>query len=226
VAATGFHRRRYYPPDAALFTASVDQACQLFMNELTQNLHETRSQPQPVRAGFIKIAFEASLQDTPLHLAEAAVLASHETDSAVEVHTEKGAAAEEIARFLLDAGLPASRLILCHMDKRPDFDLHSSLAEAGIALEYDTFLRPHYRPDDHVWPLLARMIGAGLEDYVILATDMADIRLWSQAAGAAALPTSIVPRLRQMGLAPGVIQKLTGLNIARRLARRDSAGIL
>ncbi len=224
VAATGFHLRRYYPPDTALFNASIEAASRHFIGELTGSLQEMHASPRArlVQAGFIKIACEATLNQSPLNLVEAAVQASLETGSAIEVHTEKGAEAEHIARFMLDAGLPARKLILCHVDKRPDFEFHRSLAQAGIGLEYDTFFRPKYQPDENVWPLLERMIGAGLEDSIIVATDRAEPQMWQGAAagtGPDGLLTSIIPRLAAMGVPSNAIHKLTGLNVANRLAR-------
>jgi len=222
VTATGFHLRRYYPADTAFFNASITTACLHFVNELTRNLEETKQSAQPVLAGFIKIACEATFDNTPRQLVEAAVMAARETDAAIEVHTEKGADAERIARFMLDAGLSPHKLILCHMDKRPDFPLHSSLAQAGIGLEYDTFFRPKYHPDEQVWPLLKRMIEAGLEDSIIVATDMADAAMWRQnetGMGPAGLVTKIIPGMQARGLSSHTIRKLTGMNITNRLSR-------
>ncbi|MFN8564508.1 MAG: hypothetical protein U0703_23460 [Anaerolineae bacterium] len=222
VAATGFHLRRYYPASAALFSLSAQDASRHFVDELTRSLDETRASASPVRAGFIKIACEATLEATPQHLVEAAVLASRATGSAVEVHTERGSDAERIAGFMLDAGMLPEKLILCHTDKRPDFGLHAYLAQMGIALEYDTFFRPKYHPDEHLWALLEHMIDVGFEDSIVAATDMADVAMWRQpdlGAGPAGLINHIIPRMEAIGFSPLTIRKLTGLNVARRLAR-------
>lgn len=222
VAATGFHLRRYYAPDAAIFKATTETfACHL-ISELSTGLEETRDTPKPARAGFIKIACEAELRRSPTHLIEAAVFAAQQTDAALEVHTERGADAEAITRFILDRGLPPGKLILCHMDKRPDFALHKELIEVGIALEYDTFFRPKYEPEKYVWPLLNKMIESGLEEGLIIATDMADRSLWlvsEGGVGAVGLITHIIPLMEAAGFPAQTIAKLTGLNISARLAR-------
>ena len=64
--------------------------------------------------------------------------------------------------------------MLCHMDKRPDFSLHQALALQGITLEYDTFYRPKYEPDTKLWPLLTRMVEAGLHRHAVVGTDIAE----------------------------------------------------
>jgi phosphotriesterase-related protein len=217
VACTGFHLRRYYPSDYFLFQASPADANALFTSEIQEHLTET----ERVRAGFIKIACEETLEKSPLHLLEAAVMTSRDTGVAIEVHTEKGADADRIARALMDFGLPSARLVLCHMDKRIDYALHRALAEEGIMLEYDTFFRPKYQPDIYLWPLVEHMVGAGFASQIAIATDMAEKTMWASMGsgpGLTGLIAQIIPRLRALGCDQNVVRKLTGENIAHRLA--------
>ena len=166
---------------------------------------------QPVRAGFIKIAIPADPAELPTALWEAAAAASRDTGAALLAHTEAGAAAEQIVTRLLGYGAAADRLVICHIDKRPDFGLHRELAQAGVLLEYDTFFRPKYDPERNVWPLLQRMVAAGLAGQVAIGTDLAGTAFW-QEIGPAALPGEIVSRLRTLGFEPSTIRRLTGGN--------------
>ncbi|MDP3183705.1 MAG: hypothetical protein Q8M58_00365 [Anaerolineales bacterium] len=153
---------------------------------------------------------------------EAAAEASRQTGSAIQVHTEKGQDAEKILEFFVGRGVPAERLVLCHMDKRPDFGLHSELARAGALLEYDTFFRPKYDPEHTLWPLLEQMVAGGWARSLALAGDLADARDWRVHGGRyglSGLLTHVLPRLRQMGLPEYEISHLMGENIAQRLAR-------
>jgi predicted metal-dependent phosphotriesterase family hydrolase len=136
------------------------------------------------------------------------------------IHTERGAAAEELPGFFASLGLRPERLVICHIDKRPDFGLHRELAAAGALLEYDTFYRPKYDPERGVWPLLERMIEAGLAGSLALATDMAERELWESLGSGPGLPgflTVIGARLRRMGVPAETLAGLLGGNIARRL---------
>lgn len=222
VACTGFHLRRYYPPDAPLWQMDAETAAAYFSSELRDGLRETRELDEPVRAGFLKIAGEESLAKTPRHLLEATAIASKATGCAVEMHTERGTAVEDFLRFFLDRGVAPERLIFCHVDKRPDFAFHQTIAQSGAMLEYDTFFRPKYAPEENVWPLLEKMIAAGLGGQIVLATDLADSGMWTAYGGQpgmAAFVTQIGDRLKAMGLANDLIRNLTGGNIARRLAK-------
>jgi len=221
VAATGFHRRVYYPPDAPLFGLSATAAADYFRDEIANGLAETRGETSPlVYPGVIKIAAEASLEASPPALFEAAAAVAKETGYAIEMHTERGAAVEVFLAFFGGQGLSPRRLVFCHVDKRPDFGLHRELARAGVMLEYDTFFRPKYDPERTVWPLIGRMAAAGLAGQVALATDMADPALWAELGGRPGLLgifTIIKDGLARMGFPSATIDGLLGGNIARRL---------
>ncbi len=222
IACTGFHRQRYYPPNHPLWHMDAGAAAALFVDELTVALHETKDSLQPVRAGVIKIAGEATLAETPQPLLEAAAIACQETDCAISMHTERGTAVENFLQFFLDQGVDPQRLIFCHVDKRPDFAFHQAIAQTGAMLEYDTFFRPKYEPGRNVWPLLEKMIQAGLAAQIILATDMADSGMWHTMGGqpgAAAFITELKMRLETMAVSTDAIKDLMDRNVAFRLAR-------
>lgn len=224
IGCTGFHRRKYYSPAEPLWGFSARQACDWFAGELLHGMQESLGpdEDQPVLAGFIKGAGEATLEDSALHLLEGAAQAARQTGAMVMVHTEKGAQAERLLDFFVRQGFSPHRLVLCHMDKRPDYGLHRELAEAGVLLEYDTFFRPQYDPERNLWPLLDQMVQGGFSGSVALATDLADHALWKSTAagpGLASLPSIIQLRLRGLGYEAQAIRALLGGNILRRLAR-------
>jgi len=222
IACTGYHLARYYPPDFWLWGATAEAARDTFLAEIVDGLAETRDTDQPVRAGFIKIAIPADPAELPAALWAAAAAAARDTGAALLVHTEAGAAAVQIVARLLGLGAAADRLVICHIDKRPDFGLHRELAQAGILLEYDTFFRPKYDPEHNVWPLLQRMTAAGLAGQIAIGTDLAGTVFW-QESGPARLPSEIVARLRGLGFDALTVRGLTGGNIAGRLAGLPSA---
>jgi 5-phospho-D-xylono-1,4-lactonase len=221
VAATGFHRQRYYPSDYWLWSATASAAADHFLEELETSLLECQTLSHPARAGFIKVACEATLAQTPRTALEGAASAAAQSGALLQIHTEKGAAALEILAYFLDQGVEPHQIVLCHMDKRPDRELHLELIQASVTLEYDTFYRPHYDPEKHLWPLLEWVINAGLSPSIALATDMAENNLWRHFSNGPGLPgfaTSIPSRLESIGAGPEAVIQLLGGNITRRLA--------
>src|SRR5512136_375415 len=65
IACTGFHRKKYYPQEYWLWGASAQKVSDYLCSELSQGLEETLETATPVKAGFIKIALEASWTDCP-----------------------------------------------------------------------------------------------------------------------------------------------------------------
>jgi phosphotriesterase-related protein len=221
IACTGFHLRRYYPPDTALFEMTAAEAAAFFLDEVREGLVESRANGIPVYPGFIKIAAAASLDASPMALFEAVTEVSRQTGLAIEMHTEKGAAVEEFLDFFTGQGLAADRLVFCHVDKRPDIGLHRELASAGVLLEYDTFVRPKYQPEINAWPLVEEIIASGLSKQVALATDLALTNQWPYSGGFPG-PTAFIAivrdRLIDSGVSLEVTTRLMGENIADRLA--------
>jgi predicted metal-dependent phosphotriesterase family hydrolase len=221
IACTGFHLKKYYPAEHWLWSASNSKVCESLSSDLEAGLAETINTPSPVRAGFIKIALEATWSDCPQAAIEGAASAAVMTGAMLEIHTEKGALAEKVCIYLTDLGVPPHLLVLCHMDKRPDIGLHKALANFGLLLEYDTFYRPKYDPESRLWPLIEQMVSAGLADRVALATDMAEAALYHNIGGGpglASLPSEIQERLTVIGIAEIDRKQMLGGNIARRLA--------
>jgi len=221
VAVTGYHRRKYYPPDNWLFQADVESASQYFIGELNEGLLESQGQAVPPRAGLVKIACEATLEGSPQQLMKAAVTAAVKTGTALAVHTERGAQAEQITRWLVDRGMPPERLILFHMDKRPDLGLHCELSQQGILLEYDTFFREKYNPQVNAWPLLEGMVSQGWDTRVAIGTDLAEAQMWTRLGGGPGLTglfKHIIPQMQVRRFEQETIRRLTGENIAARLA--------
>ena len=225
IACTGFHLKKYYPLDTPFWNHSLETLVEYFYAELTGALIETCNSNENIKAGCIKVACESTLKESPLKHIEAAALVAKMTGAPVEIHTEKGADVENILDFFLKLGVSPFQLIFCHMDKRPDFILHSELAKAGVGLEYDTFYRSKYLPDENVWSLLEHICNSDLESSVVLATDLAERELWTEIGrgpGLTGFITQIGSRLRSMGLEEEKIDGLMGRNIANRLAFLDN----
>ncbi|MEI8132206.1 MAG: hypothetical protein WCG34_07220, partial [Leptolinea sp.] len=220
VACTGYHLEKYYPPNYWLFSASVEKAIDFFCSEIEQGLEECLQAGLSVKADFIKIACRTTLNSSPVKVMEAAAETSLQTGATIEIHTEKGGSAEDFVNFFVNHNLPANRLILCHIDKRPDMGLHTELAKSGVVLEYDSFFRPKYYPEEIVWPLISKLCADGLSSSIAFATDLAESALWKNLGGGPGLIgfiSSIRQRLFDLELDDITVNNLTGGNICRRL---------
>ena len=204
VASTGFHLRRYHaggPP-----WSDVAAARERFERELGEGLDEA---PE-TRAGIVKSAWTGE-DPEEAELVRAAVAAANAHDRGLVVHTEPEGPLDPLVETLRDAGAAAGRVQLSHIDKRPDAGLHRELAAAGHVLGYDTFLRPKYRPDERVWPLLQAMLEDGGEERITIGLDLVEPSAWTTGGGPGlrAIADEVIPRLRAIGAGDHAVARLT-----------------
>jgi phosphotriesterase-related protein len=147
IAATGLHHERFYGPSHWSLRASEDELADLFAADISTGIDQ-RDYGGPivrrtdVRAGVIKIAGShggPSARDLPIFRAAAAVHVR--TGVPVHTHCEAGTGALEQIRALVEAGVPAERISLSHVDKVVDRDYHRELLSTGAFAVYDQAFR-------------------------------------------------------------------------------------
>jgi len=204
VAATGFHLRRYHASGQPW--SDIAAARERFERELGERLDEAPD----TRAGIVKTAWRADDPDQA-ELLRAAVGAAKAHDRGLVVHTEPDGPLDTLLETLRDAGAAPGRVQLSHVDKRADTGLHRELVAAGHVLGYDTFLRPKYRPDERVWPLLQAMLEDGGEERITIGLDLVDSTAWTTGGGPGlrAIADEVIPRLRAIGAGDRAVARLT-----------------
>jgi phosphotriesterase-related protein len=219
VACTGFHLPGYYPASASPWHEDDETLVLRFLAELRVGMTDADVR-LPFRAGAIKAAHPGSLSKGADRMFAAAVAAASSAGVMLLIHTERGEGVEELAEFLLSLNMSSQDVVLCHIDKRPDHELHRELARAGFLLEYDTFLRPKYSPQQGVWPLIKAMVADGLDESMACGLDLADASMWKFGGGCfgmSGLSQVVVPGLRSRGLSEDQVRRLTGDNVRLRL---------
>jgi 5-phospho-D-xylono-1,4-lactonase len=191
VAATGYHRDAHYQAGHWIYGASVEQLAERILTDIREGM-----EGDPARAGVIKTG--ASYQH--ISAAErkrmvAAAIASKETGVSILVHTEVGTCGHEIIDLLTQEGVAPDRIVLAHLDRNPDLELHREIADRGVWLEYDTVGRIKYRPDSQLLDLIAD----GRQERIMLGLDLGQrdyFRAYGGGPGIAYLMNTFVPRLR------------------------------
>lgn len=231
IGATGYHRDAHYPEGHWVHAASVETLAERIVRDLETGMDpndwaDPTAEPDPARAGVIKAgASYHHVSDGERRRLEAAAIGSRRAGVAILVHTEIGTFAHEIVSLLEEGGVPPRRIILAHMDRNPDAELHAEIAARGVSLEYDTMGRTKYRPDSALLDLIEAMVGAGHLDRLMLGQDLgrrSSLRAYGGGPGMRYLMEAFVPRLRRR-IGGDAVQEILVANPARGFALERAA---
>lgn len=211
IAATGYHRDAHYPEGHWVSDAPVELLADRIVADLEAGMHprdwDGDADPDPARAGAIKAgASYHVITPTERRRLAAAAIGSRRSGAAILVHCEVGTCGHAVVDLLTGEGVAPDRMILSHMDRNPDPELHAELAARGVFLEYDTIGRTKYHPDSTVLDLVEGMVSAGHGDRLMLGCDLGrrdSFRAYGGGPGMRYLLDAFVPRLRRrIGDAP------------------------
>lgn len=233
IAATGFHKEMYYDDEHWIHTYSSHQIAQLLIQELREGM-DKRSYNGPIverlaaRPGVMKLATEYNFATrTQRKLIEALGEANRATGFPVSTHTEQGTLALEQIQWLEEAGVPASSVLVGHLDRLPDIVYHKEVASTGAYVIYDGPSRAKYGPDSQVICLLREMLEAGYGKQLLLGSDMARasyLRSYGGGPGLDYILARFVPRLQREGVPQTAIDDILIHNPARAFVRRQGSG--
>jgi 5-phospho-D-xylono-1,4-lactonase len=224
IAATGFHKTKYYPDSHWRFHYSAEEIAKLFIDEIELGMDQNGYEGPLVRrseakAGVIKVASDYQLINPATQVAiEAAAIAHLATGSPILTHTELGTMGMQQVRSLESHGVPPRHVVLSHMDRNPDLYVHRELAQAGAFLEYDGPGRVKYFPESTLIALIRGMFEESLGDHVLLGGDMARRSYWKAYGGGPGIAYTLehfVPRLRREGFSAAEIDQMLVTNPAK-----------
>ena len=223
IASTGFHKLIFYPEDHWIQNLPGKDLEELFVSELKEGMFEDGDDAYPedrtgIAAGQIKTALDTEgLTPRYTRLFLAAASAQKRTGAPVMIHIENGADPEPVFDLFTGEGVPAEKLIFCHLDRAcADFEKHLRIARAGAWLEYDTIGRFKYHSDEEEIRLILELFSAGLQDRLLCSLDTTRARLGRYGGDISLtyLIRAFLPALQAAGAAKEQIEKMTVLNPA------------
>jgi phosphotriesterase-related protein len=130
--------------------------------------------------------------------------------------------------LLSGLGLPASRIIVCHVDRQAEnLAPHLNIAKTGVYLDYDTIGRFKYHSDEaEIW-LIQQMIAAGHLGQLMLALDTTAERFRSDGGsiGLDYLLRQFLPALRNRDISIHTTNRMMIQNPASALTHQSPGPI-
>ena len=207
VAPTGLHLGKYYDPGHWGNFYGEDELSGLFVGEITRGI-DARDCGGPFseitdhRAGLIKIATGESFAAREEKVFAAAAEAHRRTGVPILTHTEQGMLGLDQIGRLRDRGVDPGRVVLSHLDRRPDPGYHREVLSTGARVEYDSAFR--WKPGQGN-PTLDLIVGliADFPDQIMLGMDAARRSYWRHYGGSPGLDfllTKFTATLKSAGL--------------------------
>jgi phosphotriesterase-related protein len=223
VATTGFHIEKYYDSAHWLYHYSAEQIAELFRAEIEVGMDQwgyrgPLIERTDAHAGVIKVAtgYYKWHGNTDKWF-EAAAMTQRATGAPIASHTENGVLGDQQADRLIALGVPASSIIIGHIDKNVDPYVHRELAARGVFLEYDSPSRLKYGPDADAVKLITAAVEHAYQHQILIGMDLARRSYYPSYGGGPGLGyllETFVPRLKGEGLGD-VVQLLLVENPAR-----------
>ncbi|HUG16550.1 MAG TPA: hypothetical protein VMM78_16210 [Thermomicrobiales bacterium] len=222
VATAGFYIEPCMP--AFIDDWSVERLADHITREIREGVGETGR-----RCGVLKSAVHrARVEGLELKGLRAVAIAQRRTGVAITTHTT-GARRQEVRggtvgveqlAILKAEGVDPARLIVGHVDERPDIDVLSALAAEGCFIQFDVIDKEHYLLDQTRAELVQALIERGFVRHLLLSHDRNrdhEMR-YGGGTGYCHLFERFLPRLRSLGVSDQQIHAITVENPARAFA--------
>ncbi len=228
IHATGVHKEAHYANGQKITQLEVDQLAKLFAYELQtgillddSTLLINEANTSAIKAGFIKFG----ISDAPLSAFEnralqASAVVSAKTGAAIMIHTDSASEIFPTLDLLEESGANLARVVVAHIDRRPDSRFHAEIAARGAYLGYDGAGRSKYFADEVLVELFANLVELGFGANVLFGADVARSSRYVEYGGAPGLEylgNTFLPKLRAR-TSDEIVEKTLTTNPANWLA--------
>ncbi len=222
IATTGYHKMLFYGEESPVFSYTEQQLADTFLADVREGMLDSSGNRIGAKAGIIKIALdERGHSATYEKLLSAVTAAATATGAPVLVHTDPHTDALGLVTRLMDAGIFADRIIVCHLCRsRYDFAYHKELLSTGAFLCYDSVNRLKYLSHEQLIALIEEMLASGYGDKLLLSLDTTRERLaaYGGSMGLSYILDTFIPMLRAHGISKDAIAAMTVKNAAQALS--------
>jgi 5-phospho-D-xylono-1,4-lactonase len=230
IAATGFNKGVF--ADRLTEKIDVRDITNWMVNEVNIGITQLRKdQPRAefsrARAGIIKASSGLNAANAnEKKVFEAAAQAHQITRAPIGTHTEKGTWGLEQAQFFLEHHVNPGKVLIGHLDLKPELPYLLEVAKTGVKIGLDQFGKEKYLPDLERVNLIVQLCEAGFERQIIIGGDMARKSYFKSYGGNPGLehvPITVKNMLAQAGLSSKTIDNILIHNPRRWLEFEGSA---
>jgi 5-phospho-D-xylono-1,4-lactonase len=215
IAATGFNKGVF--ADRLTEKIDVRDITNWMVNEVNIGItrlskNQPRAEFSRARAGIIKASSGLNAANAnEQKVFEAAARAHKITRAPISTHTEKGTWALGQIEIFQDFEVTMSKVLIGHLDLKPDLPYLLEVAKTGVNIGLDQFGKEKYLPDLERVKLIVQLCEAGFEKQIIIGGDMARKSYFKSYGGNPGLehvPITVKKMLAQAGLSSEMIDNI------------------
>jgi len=216
IVSSGFHKLSYYQKDHWLYSASEAEIAEILLAECSEGVllddrNPNQSNRSSTKANMLKIGVDSEgISLLGSKLINAVVKTATQLEIPLMIHTEPGVPFDTLVDTLESGKVDPARVIICHMGKSLDLELHRALADRGYYLEFDEMVRP-FPPLSELASTIRSLFNEGFGGAVLFAGDLARRGYWSCYGGSPGLPfliTSLNEDLLDLGFTQEILDKI------------------
>lgn len=210
LCSTGFHKLYFYPEHHWIHTYSEKKLADLYIHEIENGMFVGSDTCEPgdfcsLKASMIKTALDhEGLTGRYQRLFNAAIEAGICTDAPIMVHIERGSDPLLLLDYLTKRGVPAKKLIFCHLDRAcDDINIIKKIVGDGVFAEFDTIGRFKYHSDAREIEIIKELLADGYGHQILCSLDTTRERLRAYHADAIGLDyilKTFIPLMRNSGI--------------------------
>jgi 5-phospho-D-xylono-1,4-lactonase len=215
IAATGFNKGQF--AERLTNGLRVEDIALWMTDEIKGSISPiagktTRLEHSEARAGIIKAS--SSLNGPTgqeVKVFKAAVMAHEMTQAPISTHTERGTWGLEQAHFFLEYHVNPGKVLIGHLDLKPELPYLLEIAKTGVNVGLDQFGKEKYLPDLERVNLIVQLCEAGFEKQIIIGGDMARKSYFKSYGGNPGLehiPITVKKMLAQAGVSSETIDNI------------------
>jgi 5-phospho-D-xylono-1,4-lactonase len=215
IAATGFNKGVF--ADRLTGNIGARDIMNWMVNEISIGMtrlskNQPRAEVSRARAGIIKASSGLNgASANEKKVLEAAAQAHLKTNAPISTHTEKGTWAFGQIDVFQDFEVKFSKVLIGHLDLKPDLSYLLEVAKTGVNIGLDQFGKEKYLPDLERVNLIVQLCEAGFEQQIIIGGDMARKSYFKSYGGNPGLehiPITVKKMLAQAGLSSETIENI------------------
>lgn len=225
VAATGFNKGKF--ADRLTESRSVEEIAAWMTAEVLEGVrafspHQPVREDSSAKAGLVKASSGLDgASASELRVLGAAIQAHHATGAPISTHAEKGTWALGQVQLFLEGGVNPGKVLIGHLDLKPDLAYLKEVAATGVNIGIDQFAKEKYLPDAKRVELMVGLVDSGHGQQILIGGDLARRSYWKvfgDPYGFSFIPLRVKPVLREAGLSAAQVDDILLHNPRRFLA--------